>query len=104
MYCFFSVFVSVAIVVATAPYFDLKWHSVMTYWQIQNVFVYCATTGYYEDVPVLLRGTFYTYSISAMKLLSFNADVKNYEYFVIWKLIEANIISAWIIIASWTYC
>ena len=27
-----------------------------------------ATTGYYENVPVLLRGTFYTYSISAMKL------------------------------------
>ena len=44
----------------------------------------CATTGYYENVPVLLRGTFCTYSISAMKRLSsLNADMINYEYFVI---------------------
>ena len=66
-----------SIVVATAPYFDLKGHSVTTYGQIQNVFVCSATTGYDENVPVLLRGTFYTYSISAMKLSSLNADVKN---------------------------
>ena len=31
-------------------------------------FVYSETTGYYENVPVLLRGTFYTYtSVSANK-------------------------------------
>ena len=65
---------------------------------------YCETTGYYENnVPLLLRGTFYTYSVSTMKLASLNEEMKNYEYFVIWKLSEANIISAWIIIASWTY-
>ena len=46
-------------------------------------FVYSETTGYYENVPVLLRGTFYTYSVSANK---------NHEHFVIWKLSEANII------------
>ena len=34
-----------------------------------------------------------------------HADVKKYEYFVIWKIFESNIIiSARIIIASWTYC
>ena len=36
----FLMSVAVAIVVATAPYFDLKGHTVMTYGQIQNVFVY----------------------------------------------------------------
>ena len=62
---------------------------------------YC--TGYYENVPVLLRGTFYTYIVSAMNLSSLIEDMKNYECFVIWKLSEANIIIwAWIIIASWT--
>ena len=29
--------------------------------------VYSETTGHYENVPVLLRGTFYTYSVSANK-------------------------------------
>ena len=73
MYFFFDVFIAVAIVVATAPYFDQKGHSVTTYGQIQNVLIFYIvhyTTGYYENVPVLLRGTFYTYSISALKLSS----------------------------------
>ena len=30
-------------------------------------FVDSKTTGYYENVRVLLRGTFYTYSVSANK-------------------------------------
>ena len=54
----------------------------MTYGKIQNVFVYSETTGY-ENVPVLLICTFYTYSVSAMKLSTLNEDMKNYEYFVI---------------------
>ena len=40
----------------------------MTYGKIQNVFVYSVET----TVPVLLRGTFYTYSVSPMKLSSLN--------------------------------
>ena len=68
MYCFF-VFTAVAIAVATASYFDLKGHSVMSCGKIQHVFVHKSeTTVYYKNVPVLLRGTFYTYSVSAMKL------------------------------------
>ena len=83
MYCFF-VFTAVAIAVATASYFDLKGHSVMSCGKIQNVFVYKSeTTVYYKNVPVLLRGTFYTYSVSAMKLSWLSEDMKNYEYFVI---------------------
>ena len=36
-------------------------------------FVYSETTGYYENVPVLLRGTFcaYAYSVSANKIETF---------------------------------
>ena len=34
MYSFFDVFIAVAIVVATAPYFDQKGHSVTTYGQL----------------------------------------------------------------------
>ena len=37
MYCFVDVFIAVAVVVATALYFDLKGCSVMTYGKIQNV-------------------------------------------------------------------
>ena len=75
MYCFFDVFVAVTVVVATALYFDLKgtvsWHG-----KIQHVFVYKkGTTGYYENIPVLLRGTFYT-----QEQWNFH---QNYEYFVI---------------------
>ena len=43
-------------------------------------FVYSETTGFYENVPVLLRGTFYTYSVSSMKLSSLDKDMKNHEY------------------------
>ena len=35
-------------------------------------FVYSETTGYYENVPVLLRGTFYTYGVSANKKKNFH--------------------------------
>ena len=85
MYCFF-VFTAVVIAVATASYFDLKGHSVMSCGKIQNVFVYKSeTTVYYKNVPVLLRGTFYTYSVSAMKLSWLSEHMKNYEYFVIWN-------------------
>ena len=42
---FFFVFdVFVAVVVAAAPYFYQKGHSVMTYGKIQNVFVYGGIT------------------------------------------------------------
>ena len=34
-------------------------------------FVYSETTGYQENVPVLLRGTFYTDSVSANKNATF---------------------------------
>ena len=43
-------------------------------------FVYSETTGFYENVPVLLRGTFYSYSVSSMKLSSLDKDMKNHEY------------------------
>ena len=66
--CFFDVFIAIAVVVATALYFDLNGHSVITYGKIQKcINLYSETTGYYENVPVLLRGTFYTYSVSANK-------------------------------------
>ena len=66
--CFFDVFIAVAVVsVATALYFDLKGQSVIliTYGSKNPKMyklVYSETTGHYENVPVLLRGTFYTYS------------------------------------------
>ena len=35
-------------------------------------FVHSETTGgYYENVPILLRGTFYAYSVSANKIETF---------------------------------
>ena len=47
-------------------------------------FVYSETTGCYENVPVLLRGTFYTYSVSANKnetfVIKINEDMKNHEF------------------------
>ena len=58
-------------------------------------FVYSETTGYYENVPVLLRGTFFTYSVSANKNETFIIIMKTWKImnlFVIWKLSEANII------------
>ena len=50
-----------------------------------NLYNYSETTGYYENVAVLLSGTFYTYSVSANKNETFiiNEDMKNHEYFVI---------------------
>ena len=68
--CFFDVFIAVAVVVATALYFDLRGHSVITYAPKNPKmykFVYSETTGCYKNVPLLLRGTFYTYSVSANK-------------------------------------
>ena len=68
--CFFDVFIAVAVVVATALYFDLKGHSVIKYGPKNPEmykFVYSETTGCYENVPLLLRGTFYTYGVSANK-------------------------------------
>ena len=62
VFCFFDVFIAVAVVVATALYFDLKGHNVMTYGKSMYKFVYSETTGYYENVPVFLSGIFYTYS------------------------------------------
>ena len=48
-FAFFDVFIAVAVVVATALYFDLKGHSVMTYGKTHvHKFVYSETTGYYE--------------------------------------------------------
>ena len=85
-FAFFDVFIAVAVVVATALYFDLKGRSVMTYGKTHvHKFVYSETTGYYENVAVLLSGTFYTYSVSANKNETFiiNEDMKNHEYFVI---------------------
>ena len=55
-FAFFDVFIAVAVVVATALYFDLKGHSVMTYGKTHvHKFVYSETTGYYENVPVLFK-------------------------------------------------
>ena len=68
--CFFDVFIAVAVVVATALYFDLRGHSVITYAPKNPKmykFVYSETTGCYKNVPLLLGGTFYTYSVSANK-------------------------------------
>ena len=65
---FLIVFIAVVVVVATALYFDLKGHSVVTYGSKNPKmykFVYSETIGYYENVPLLLRGTFNTYSVSA---------------------------------------
>ena len=71
---FFDVFIVVAVVVATALNFDLKGHSLITYGSINPKmykFVYSETTGCYGNVPVLSRGTFYTYGVSANKNKTF---------------------------------
>ena len=54
-------------------------------------FVYSETTGCYENVSLLLRGTFYTYGVSANKNEAFE-DMKNHEFICYLKLSEANII------------
>ena len=74
-YCFFDVFIAVAVVVATALYFDLKGCSVMTNGKIQNVqscVCIVKLLVIMKNVPVLLRGAFYRHSVSAMKLSSLN--------------------------------
>ena len=60
----------------------VSWHNGKTH---VHKFVYSETTGHYENVPVLLSGTFYAYSVSANKNETFiiNEDMKNHEYFVI---------------------
>ena len=74
--CFCDVFVAVAVVLATALYFDLKGHSVMTNGKIQNVqsCVYIVKLLVItKNVPVLLKGALiYRHSVSAMKLSSLN--------------------------------
>ena len=71
---FFDVFIAVAVVVTTALNFDLKGHSLITCGSINPrmyKFVYSETTGCYGNVPVLLRGMFYTYGVSANKNKTF---------------------------------
>ena len=85
MYAFLIVFIAVVVVVATALYFDLKGHSVITYGSKNPKmykFVYSETIGYYENVPVLLRGTFNTYSVSANENETsiIKWDMKNHEF------------------------
>ena len=41
-------------------------------YKVVYILLYSETTGYYENVPVLLRGAFYRHSVSAMKLSSLN--------------------------------
>ena len=84
--CFFDVFIAVAVVVATALYFDLKGHmQCHDKWKNPKcIKLYIVKLlVIMKNVPVLLRGTFYTHSVSAMKLSSLNEDMKNHEYFVI---------------------
>ena len=107
--CFFDVFVAVAVVLAAALYFDLKGHSVMTNGKIQNVqsCVYRETTGYYEKCSCFVKRCF------------LQTQCKCNETFIIewiktWKIMNILLFensvrpillfSAWIIIASWTYC
>ena len=83
-------------------YSSLFWsegaHAVSWHGKIQHVFVYKkGTTGYYENIHVLLRGTFYT-----QEQWNFHHWMKTWIFCYL-KLSEANIIlSPWIIIASWT--
>ena len=71
-------------------------------------FVYSETTGYYENVPILLRGTFYAYSVSANKIETFIIKwrhEKSWIYLLFENLVRLILLfSASIIIASWTDC
>ena len=71
-------------------------------------FVYSETTGYYENVPVLLRGTFFTYSVSANKNETFIIiwrHEKSWIYLLFENLVRLILLfSVSIIIASWTDC
>ena len=107
--CFFDVFIAVAVVVATALYFDLKGHSVITCGSKNPKmykFVYSETTGCYENVPLLLRGTFYTYGVSANKNETFIIKwrhEKSWIYLLFENLVRLILLfSASTIIASWT--
>ena len=107
--CFFDVFIAVAVVVATALYFDLKGHSVITYGSKNPKmykFVYSETTGWYENVPLLLRGTFYTCGVSANKNETFIIKwrhEKSWIYLLFENLVRLILLfSASTIIASWT--
>ena len=104
----FDVFIAVA-VVATALYFDLKGHSVMTWKNPKCIDLYAVKLWLLRKCSCFVKRYFLHRECKCkkMKLLSLNEDMKNHEYFVIWKLSEANVInyfSAWIIIASWTDC
>ena len=72
-------------------------------------FIYSETTGCYENVPVLLRGTFYTYSVSANKNKTFVIKwrhEKSWIYLLFENLVRLIILlfSASTIIAFWTDC
>ena len=72
-------------------------------------FVYRETTSCHENVPVLLRGTFYTYSVSANKNKTFVIKwrhEKSWIYLFFENLVRliTLLFSASTIIASWTDC
>ena len=111
MYCFVVVFVTVAVVVATAPYFDLKgrmqchdiWKNTkcvnlyyvkLVYWLLWKSSCFVKRYFLHIHVQCKVQWNFHHWIKTWIK--------KNYEYFDIWKLSEANIMmTAWIIIASW---
>ena len=80
----------------------LKGHMVTTYGQMQNVFVYKCNYWLLWKCSCFVKRYFLHIQYKCNETLSIEWNI--YKYFVIWKLIEANIVSAWIIIASWTYC
>ena len=51
MYCFFDVFIAVAVVVAAALYFDVKGHSVVKYGKIQKLCI----NLYRVKLPVITK-------------------------------------------------
>ena len=94
---------AVAVVLATALYFDLKGHSVMTNVKIQNVqsCVYIVKLLVItKNVPVLLRGTFYRHSVSAMKLSSLNELRGLFYYFQLESLLHLEHIAESILFFS----
>ena len=95
----------------TALNFDLKGHILITYGSINpNMykFVYSETTGCYGNVPVLSRGTFYTYGVSANKNKTFIIKWRHEEswIYLLFEILVRLILlfSASTIIASWTDC
>ena len=72
-------------------------------------FVYSETTGCYENVPLLLRGAFYTYGVSANKNETFIIEwrhEKSWIYLLFENLVGLILLfsASTIIIASWTDC